>query len=200
MSNLKSNYFDCSPSVDIALQSVALNSNRALPNIILFITILILTEPVLALPEDNKEPLFVHADSADINQSQHHGDYQGHIALDQGSTHIRAAKATTQTNDKNQLVQAVIDGDTNEQAHYWTLQNQDKPVLHAYANKICYCPLEHRIVLIGHARVVQGQNQITAETICYNSLSQHMMTPTHSGEQTVITVYSEHPKTLEPLV
>ena len=177
-----------------------LKSNQSLSNLILFMTMLSLKQPLLALPEDNKEPLFVHADSADINQGQHHGDYQGHISLDQGSTHIRAAKATTQTNDKNQLVQAVIDGDTKVQAHYWTLQNQDKPVLHAYANKICYCPLEHRIVLIGHARVVQGHNQITAATICYNSLSQHVMTPTHSEEQTVITVYSEHPKTLEPLV
>ena len=200
MSNLKSNYFDRSPSVEITLRAVTLKSNHAGPNLILFIIVLALTQPLLALPEDNKEPLFVHADSADINQSQHRGEYQGHIALDQGSTHIRAAKATTHTNDKNQLVQAVIDGDTNEQAHYWTLQNQNKPVLHAYANKICYCPLEHRILLIGHARVVQGQNQITAETICYNSLSQHVITPTHSGEQTVITVYSEHPKIVEPIV
>ncbi len=163
-----------------------------------FISLFGLSQPLLALPEDGKEPLFVHADSADLNQTHHHGTYLGHIALDQGSTHIRAAKAITQGNDKNQLIQATIEGDTTTQAHYWTLQNKDKPVLHAYANTICYCPLAHQIILVGHAQVMQGQNQITAATICYNTLTQHVMTPIHSKEQTVITVRSDEPHTLEP--
>lgn len=149
--------------------------------------LLLLPQCLFALPGDNKEPLLVRADSADLNQKQHLGTYLGNVAVDQGSTHIRAAKALTEGDAQNHLVKAVIEGDGMTQAHYWTLQNQDKPELHAYADTIFYYPKEHQIRLVGHASVIQDQNKIAANTICYNTLTQRVTT-SFQGEQTTISI------------
>ncbi len=166
-------------------------------NLVVSIILLGVTSALLALPEDSKAPLFVRADSADLNQSQHRGSYHGHIALDQGTTHIRAATAYTEGNDRNQLVKALIEGNKTAQAHYWTVMSADKPPMHAYADKMYYYPLNDRIELVGHARVTQGQHQVTAAIIHYNIKTQHVISLPSSEEQTVITVHPEQANTLE---
>lgn len=156
-----------------------------------------LSPAIHALPEDSKTPLHVRADAADINQTRHKGIYTGNVAVDQGSTHIRAVKAVTEGDDKNQLKKAIITGDASTQAHYWTLQSQDKSELHAFADTICYCPKEHQIVLVGHASVIQDKNKIKASTIRYNTQTQHMSTP-FQGEQTTISIQPNSNHSLEP--
>ncbi len=146
-----------------------------------------------ALSEDTTQPVLFHADSADINPQLHIGTYLENVALDQGSTHIRATKAITLTNTKNELISAVIDGSTKTQAHYWSLQAPEKPMLHAYADKICYCPQSHQIVLSGRAHIEQGHNKIDAHTICYNTLTQQVNMPFHSGLQTVMIIQPTDP-------
>lgn len=160
---------------------------------------LLLSTQLLALPDDNKQPLLVKADSADLSQTQHLGVYQGHVSIDQGSTHIRSDKTTTVGNADNKLVKAIFEGNAREQAHYWTQQTQDKPPLHAYADKICYCPEQFQIILIGHARVVQENNQITASMICYNIKTQRVRTPL-GDDQTTINIQSGNISPVEPHV
>lgn len=152
-----------------------------------------------ALPKDSQEPIYVRADSADIQQNRHHGIYTGHVAVDQGSTHIRAGKAVTDGDEHNQLISAMIEGDHNGQAHYWTLQSPDKPELHAYADTIYYYPKQRQIVLKGHAYVLQGENKITASLIRYDIETQHVSTA-FEGEQTAISVQSADHNFIEPKV
>ena len=92
--------------------------------------------PCFALPDDKQQVLQVNAGSADINQQTHQGIYREAVELDQGSTHIRSAEATTTGDAKNKLILAVIKGNPHAQAHYWTLTALDKPPLHAYADTI----------------------------------------------------------------
>lgn len=153
--------------------------------------LLCLSQTLLALPEDSKAVLLVHAGSADLDQTTHLGTYKGGVALDQGTTHIRAANALTQGNASNQLVKAIIEGDGSVQAHYWTLMSPDKPVLHAYADKIIYHALQDRIELIGHAKVEQGQHQVTAPILHYHIKSQNVVSLPTTGEQTIITIHPE---------
>ena len=156
-----------------------------------------LSPAIHALPEDSKAPLYVRADAADINQTSHKGIYTGNVTVDQGSTHIRAAKAVTEGDAQNQIKKAIIKGDATTQAHYWTLQSKDKSELHAFADTICYYPKSHQIVLEGHASVVQDQNKIEASTIRYNTQTQHMSTP-FQGEQTTISIQPNNNHSLEP--
>lgn len=164
----------------------------------LLAALFLMLSPLLhALPDDNKQPLLVRADTADLNQTKHIGIYQGHVKIDQGSTHIRSAKTTTVGNAQNKLIMATFEGDSNKQAHYWTKQSTDKPIFHAYADKIYYCPEQFKIILSGHARALQEKNQITASTICYNTKTQQVTTP-FQGEQTKIIVQSENLRSMGP--
>ncbi|PJD93623.1 MAG: lipopolysaccharide transport periplasmic protein LptA [Legionella sp.] len=153
--------------------------------------LLCFSQAIMALPEDSKAILLVHAGSADLNQSTHLGTYGGGVALDQGTTHIRAARALTQGNAQNQLIKAVIEGEGKTQAHYWTLMSQDKPMMHAYADKIIYYPLQERIELIGHALVKQGQHQVIAPVLHYHIKTQHVVSLPQTDQQTVITIHPE---------
>ncbi|WP_242602210.1 lipopolysaccharide transport periplasmic protein LptA [Legionella nagasakiensis] len=150
-----------------------------------------MTNVVFALPEDRQQVLQLQADSADLNQEKHRGIYIGHVELDQGSTHLRAAEAITEGNSDNKLIRAIAKGNQEEQAHYWTLTAEDKPPLHAYADKIYYYPESHLIELIGQARIEQGQNSFSAPKITYDTERQHVLTQRDKKARTVITIYPE---------
>lgn len=131
-----------------------------------------------------QEPIYLKAGSASINQTTHIGRYHHQVTLDQGPLHLNAFSAETKTNEKNQLIFAIAKGAKDNQAHIWTTAKQ--PPLHAYADKIIYYPLKHSIELIGHARIIQGDNSFSAPKIVYNTLTQHIVTESLLQERTVI--------------
>ena len=156
--------------------------------------------PVVALPDDQKKALELSANSADLNQQDKHGEYYGQVVLDQGTTHLRAVKAITNTDKDNQLTEAIAFGDPslpendpNRLVHYWTQPSLDKPELHAYADVIHYYPKQHRIELLGHAHVVQGEDSLTAEKIFYNTETQHVITAGNKTNRTVIVFHPGSP-------
>ena len=146
---------------------------------------------VFALPSDRDQILQVRAGSADLNQQTHQGVYLDDVQLDQGTTHIRAVEATTTGNEKNQLILAVIKGNKNTQAHYWSLMDEKKPPVHAYADIINYYPDKHLIELIGNARVEQGTNSFTAPKISYDTLAQHVLSQSDKNARTIIIFHPE---------
>lgn len=147
-----------------------------------------------ALSDDRTQEMHVQAGSADINQQTHQGIYLDNVELDQGSTHIRAAEATTLADKQNRLILAVIKGKPGQQAHYWTLTAIDKPPVHAYADIIKYHPERHLIELIGHARVEQGNNSFTAPKIRYDTLAQHVESSSDGTARTTIIFHPEKKK------
>lgn len=169
--------------------------NRIMANIkitfLLFYLIFCSSSSSFALPEDSQATLEMHAGSADINQETHRGVFKDQVELDQGTTHIRAVKAITESNTKNQLTKAVIIGDAEHQAHYWVLIALDKPLLHAYADTIYYYPDKHLIKLVGHAHVEQGNNSFSAPLICYDTLRQHVTSEPKDNERTLIIFHPE---------
>ncbi|OGV49942.1 MAG: LPS export ABC transporter periplasmic protein LptC [Legionellales bacterium RIFCSPHIGHO2_12_FULL_42_9] len=76
-------------------------------------------------------------------------------------------------------------------AHYWTQPAVDKPVMHAWAEIIHYYAKRHRIELIGHARVEQGDNSLVAPTIFYDTLKQHVIAKNKGKIRTVIIFHPE---------
>ncbi|MFA5960409.1 MAG: lipopolysaccharide transport periplasmic protein LptA [Tatlockia sp.] len=158
----------------------------------LFFLLLLLTgNAANALPEDREKPIELSADSADISQLAHHGEYVGNVSLDQGSMHLRAAKAITEGNKDNKLILAIAQGSEKQQAHCWTLTAVDKPPLHAYADTIRYLPEQHLVELIGKARVVQGNNSFSAPKISYDTLKQHVLSKSDGKARTTIIIHPE---------
>jgi lipopolysaccharide export system protein LptA len=147
-----------------------------------------LVSNAFALQADRSAPVHVHAEAASLNQHTHRGVYSGHVILDQGSTHLRADHAITDGDNHNQLVLATIHGSQHQQAHVWTTQSMDKPPLHAYADTIRYFPMQHRIELQGHARLIQGAHSFSAPIIRYDTRNQHVTTEQHGHERTAIVI------------
>ena len=157
------------------------------------VSILLLITPLcFALPTDKNEILNFRANSADINLETHLGTYKDKVELDQGSTHLRASRAMTEVDEKNKLIKVIAEGSKTDQAHFWTLTDEKKPPVHAYANIIRYFPEKHLIQLIGRARVEQGNDSFSAPTIDYDTLHQHVLSQSHSQAQTVIIIHPEN--------
>ncbi|WP_058451980.1 MULTISPECIES: lipopolysaccharide transport periplasmic protein LptA [Legionella] len=158
---------------------------------IALLLLLLATPLCFALPEDREKPVELSADTADLNQQTHRGEFIGHVQLDQGSSHLRAANAITEGNAQNKLVLAIANGDQKEQAHFWILTELNKPPLHAYADVIRYHPDQHLIELIGNARVVQGENSFSAPKISYDTLKQHVVSKSDGKARTTIIFHPE---------
>ena len=158
------------------------------------IALILFTQTCFALSDDRMQIMKLSAGSADLDQQAHRGIYTDNVQLDQGTTHIRAAKAITEGNAKNQLIKAIINGNKTTQAHYWTLASANKPPVHAYADCINYCPKTHLIELIGNARVEQGADSFSAPKISYDTLDQHVITQNNGQGRTTIVIHpGEHP-------
>lgn len=158
---------------------------------LLSILFLLFNHLCFALPEDQKQIIHLRADTADISQETHKGIYTQHVEFDQGTTHLRASQATTKVNEKNKLTEVIADGDNHEQAHFWTLTDEKKPPLHAYANSIRYFPDKHLIQLIGNARVEQGQDSFSAPSISFDTLHKHVVSQSNGQDRTVIIFHPE---------
>lgn len=159
--------------------------------IALLLALICFMKPAQAMPEDKDKQMELSADSADLNQQTHRGEFVGNVQLDQGTTHLRATKAITEGSPQNKLVAAVALGDAQSQAHYWTQTAADKPLLHAYADTIRYYPDKHLIQLIGNARVEQGNNSFVAPQITYDTLKQHVLSSNDGKQRTTIILHPE---------
>ncbi len=160
-------------------------------SLILISLLIIVSQPCFAMPDDREKILELSANTADINQQTHHGEFSGNVELDQGTTHLRAANAITKGDKQNKLVLAEAKGTKQEQAHLWTLLSLDKPPLHAYADTIRYLPDRNQVELIGNAKVVQGVNFFTAPKIIYDTVKQHIVSKSDGKTRTTITIHPE---------
>lgn len=160
-------------------------------NLIIFACLLSSPFRASALPSDRQEVMHVAADTASISQTKHEGIYQGHVELKQGTTYLYASEARTFGDAQNHLIKAVALGNQQEQAHYLTKTAEDKPVFHAYADKIVFLPLKHLVLLEGNARISQGKNSFAAAKITYDSLNKHVTSATQGKKRTSIIIYPE---------
>ncbi|WP_419420881.1 lipopolysaccharide transport periplasmic protein LptA [Legionella sp. D16C41] len=145
---------------------------------------------VLALEKDRTAIAKLGADSADLNQQTHQGSYKGNVQFDQGTTHLRANEAITIGNEENKLTFAKALGTEKEPAHFWTQTDDNKPPLHAYALEIHYYAEKHLIVLIGNARVEQGEDSLAAPKITYDTEKKHVVTYGNKKLRTTIIFHS----------
>jgi len=158
---------------------------------ILKILLILFPLTVFSLQSDRNKIIHVDADSAELDQKNHTGIYTGHVIFNQGTTHLHAAKAITQGNEKNELVLAIAEGNQEAQAHFETKTAEDKPPMHAYADIIRYLPDKHRIELQGHAKVSQGTNSFSAPLIVYDTEKQQVISKSDGKSRTSIVFYPD---------
>lgn len=139
-----------------------------------------------ALDSDQKQPLLISSDTADLNNQTGVGIYTGNVTIDQGSTHVRGNKVTSYS-ENNKITQVIVEGDKKTQARYESMVDPKKPPLIAIADTIQYFPDKNYAILLGHAYVQQGENSIAGEHLEYDLTNKILKSINTSSKQAVRT-------------
>jgi len=142
-------------------------------------------QTVSALDSDSKEKVNIVADSVIYNYKSGIDVYEGHIRIDQGTTHITADRLVTKKNERHMIQEATAYGLLNL-AQYWTVPKIGEPELHARAKIIKFYPIESNISLEQNAHVIQGENSFQGEFIHYNNKDQTITVPASKNGRAVI--------------
>jgi lipopolysaccharide export system protein LptA len=154
-----------------------------------------LSSELYALTSDRLQDVYFRAGHASFDEKTGQGIYDNEVTIDQGTSHLRATHATTTMDKQHRLTRAAAFGSPLKQAHFWTQTALDKPYLHGYADTIYYHPVIHQLELIGHARITQGENTLTAPNIRYDTQAERLITTIQNNEGTVIRINpKQHPE------
>ena len=138
-----------------------------------------------ALDTDSKEKLHIIADSGTYNFKTGIDVYEGHVQVNQGTTHIIADKLITKKNKQHKIQEATAYGEQTL-AHYWTLPKLGEPEMHAHAKIIKFYPLESNATLEHDVHIEQGENKFQGELIHYNNNEQTITVPPTANGRAVL--------------
>lgn len=125
-----------------------------------------LSASVLALPDDQYQPIEIHADSAIRNEKQGLTTYTGSVFMKQGSLQVEADSITVSNVDNKSATHLVA---TGKPARFQQKPEIDKDIVYASANNINYQLDEGKIELTGQALLTQGEAKISSDRIVYLS-------------------------------
>jgi lipopolysaccharide export system protein LptA len=152
---------------------------------ILLVFFCIYSVATYALDSDLQEKLNIVSDSGIYNFKTGVDVYEGHVQVDQGTTHIRADKLITKKNSEHRIQEATAYG-IETLAHFWTLPKPNEPEIHAYSKIIKFYPLDSNVSLEHDVHVTQGENSFQGELIHYNNKEQTITLPTTTNGRAVL--------------
>lgn len=146
----------------------------------------LLWQTIYALPNDGEQPMKIKADATLFNYKTGIDTYEGHVKVDQGSTHLLADKLVTEKNENHKIVTATAYG-TERLAELITLPSVGTQVLHAKSNIIRFYPSTSILILEDNVMVIQGANSFRGSLIVYNMKEQMVAAPaSKNGRATII--------------
>ncbi len=152
----------------------------------LFMLTALASASLFALQNDDQQIMHIVSDSSTFNYKTGTHIYEGHVKIDQGSTHLTADRVVTMNNNKHKIEQAVAFG-FNELAEYTTLPKPGDPLLHAKARVIKFFPAKSIVFLEDDVVVTQGKNSFQGPVIIYNMKDQIVTAPpSKTGRATII--------------
>ena len=122
---------------------------------------------VFALPEDTKQPIEIEAQSVIVDESTGFNEFSGNAEVRQGSLLLLAELIQVQTNNE-EVVSVLAKGSLEKPAKYIQSQENQARFIEASATLITYDVDEGMIYLVGNARLVQGFDSFSGETLDYD--------------------------------
>src|SRR5579872_4726259 len=157
-----------------------------LPKWNLFIFLLLLPISLFALQGDDQQIMHIISDGSTFNYKTGMNVYEGHVKIDQGTTHLTADRVVTTKNNNHKMEQAIAYGLT-QLAEYTTIPKPGDAVLHAKAKVIKFYPAKSIVFLEGDVVVTQGKNSFAGPVIVYNVKDQIVTAPpSKTGRATII--------------
>ena len=122
---------------------------------------------VLALPEDKKQPIEIEALSVIVDETTGFSEFSGNAEVRQGSLLLLAELIQVQTNN-DEVVSVTAKGSLEKPAKYVQSQENQARFIEATATLITYDVDKGMIFLVGNARLVQGFDSFSGNTLNYD--------------------------------
>src|SRR5690554_2676694 len=137
---------------------------RHLLNNLILLSCAFYTSASNALPEDFEQEVIINSDRAQLDRKSGQVIYSGDVVLTQGTLRIESDTLTVIRKD-DVFEKAIAEG---KQAHYQQQIQANDPLTSADANRIEYLATKQQAVLIGDAKLMQANNELTGERIVYD--------------------------------
>ena len=136
-------------------------------NKLLILLIAFVSALVFALPEDSKQPIEIEAQLVIVDETTGFNEFSGNVVVRQGSLLLSAEHIQVQTNNE-EVVSMVAKGSLEKPAKYIQSQENQARFVEATATQITYDVEEGMIFLVGNARLVQGFDSFSGDTLNYD--------------------------------
>ena len=136
-------------------------------NRLLILLMAFVTSLVLALPEDANQPIEIEALSVIVDETTGFNEFSGNAVVRQGSLLLSAELIQVQT-DNEEVVSMIAKGSLEQPARYTQSQENQERFIKATATQITYDVDGGMIFLVGNARLVQGFDSFSGETLDYD--------------------------------
>lgn len=133
-------------------------------NSLLLLSCMFYTLSSSALPEDFDKEVVINSDRAHLDRQSGQVTYSGNVVLTQGTLRIESETLTVIRKDEV-FEKAIAEG---EQALYQQQIQANDPLTRALANRIEYIATQQQALLIGDAKLLQANNELTGERIVYD--------------------------------
>lgn len=122
---------------------------------------------VLALPEDKKQHIEIEAQSVIVDETTGFSEFSGNAEVRQGSLLLLAELIQVLTNN-DEVVSMIAKGSLEKPAKYIQSQENQARFIEATATLITYDVNAGMIFLVGNARLVQGFDSFSGNTLNYD--------------------------------
>ena len=122
---------------------------------------------VFALPEDSKQPIEIEAQSVVVDETTGFNEFSGDAEVRQGSLLLLAELIQVQT-DNEEVVSMIAKGSLEKPAKYIQSQENQARFVEATASQITYDVDKGMVFLVGTARLVQGFDSFSGDTLDYD--------------------------------
>ena len=136
-------------------------------NKLLIILMAFVASLVFALPEDTKQPIEIEAQSVVVDETTGFNEFSGGVEVRQGSLLLLAELIQVQT-ENEEVVSMIAKGSLEKPAKYIQSQENQARFVEATATKITYDVNAGMIFLIGNARLIQGFDSFSGDTLNYD--------------------------------
>lgn len=126
----------------------------------------------LALDTDTKQPVYVDADSQQLDMQSNKVTFIGNVKLKQGSININADKVIVERDPKTSSVQR-IEGYGNLAT--FSQLSEDGKTLYGEAKELYYVMVDDQLTMIDQAMLSQDDSVIRGSKITYSIASQKLI-------------------------
>lgn len=139
-----------------------MNIKRLLP----LLGLLLLCWQPAGLAQGGGEPIYLDADTAEVDNITGISVYTGNVIMTQGERRVTGDRMTVHTRDNQELEKIIVEG----RPAVWTEQpGNGGDLLQGEAPRMeYYAAGPERVVLLQGGKVIRGRNTVTGETIEYN--------------------------------